>query len=172
VTNGCRLVTTITHQDGLTELHQRYAGELVAYARRLLGGDRAAAEDIVQEAFIATHRVLRDNPHHELLPRPWLYRLVHNAAIDELRTAHRRHVIQDRPAVVDDRGAARGPYGVLADRTEFHDTLTRIAALPERQRDALLMHAVHGLDHRHVGAALGITHGASRVLVHRARRAL
>lgn len=148
---------------------QACRSELVAYARRLLDGDHAAAEDVVQDAFIATSRALRDEPHRELLPRPWLYRLVHNGAIDELRTARRRRVTLGSP-VPEDSGL--DPCGVLTERAALHDTLARVAALPARQREALILHAVHGLDHGRVSSTLGITRDASRVLVHRARTTL
>lgn len=148
--------------------HRRHVGELEAYARSLLGGDHATAQDVVQEAFLRTHRVLSREPDRKIALRPWLYRAVRNAAIDELRTARRHRVTYEGTA--PERG---GPdaYNVLTVRDAAHDALRRVARLPDRQRTALTLHALGGLDHDEIAAALGTTRGASRVLVHRARAA-
>ena len=50
---------------------------LLAYARRLLG-DLSMAEDIVQDAFMKLHTQFKK----VLTPQPWLYRTVHNLAVD------------------------------------------------------------------------------------------
>src|SRR6185369_16860781 len=102
------------------------------YARRLLDGDRATAEDIVQEAFLATHRVLLDDPSRPVLARPWLYRLVRNAALDELRTARRRRT-SPLVAARDTPDAEADPASVLVDREALRQALGLVAALPPRQ---------------------------------------
>jgi hypothetical protein len=55
---------------------------LLIYARRLLG-NRAVAEDIVQEAFMKLHMRFKQVQ----APQPWLYRAVHNLAVDHQRRA-------------------------------------------------------------------------------------
>src|SRR5215204_31821 len=57
---------------------------LLAYARRLLGNP-SVAEDVVQEAFMKLH--VRFNEVRQ--PQPWLYRAVHNLAVDHQRQANR-----------------------------------------------------------------------------------
>src|SRR5712671_5479001 len=57
---------------------------LLIYARRLLG-NRAVAEDIVQEAFMKLHLQFKEIR----APQPWLYRAVHNLAVDYQRRAGR-----------------------------------------------------------------------------------
>lgn len=152
----------------MSEIDQSLCRELVGYARRLLGGDHAAAEDVVQDALLTTHRVLLDEPGRPIEVRSWLFRLVHNAAVDELRSTRRRRAAwcppPDRPAP--------DAFSVLSERDAVREALGRVAALPRSQHQALVLHAVHGLDHHVVGASLGISRGASRALVHRARRGL
>ena len=79
--------------DRLTTLLPR----LYAFARTMLG-DPDAARDLVQEAAtraLAARRVPADPPAY----RAWLFRIVRNAALDELR--RKRHAIPDDPATVD-----------------------------------------------------------------------
>jgi RNA polymerase sigma-70 factor (ECF subfamily) len=152
----------------ITRCHRRHVGELEAYARSLLGGDHFCAQDIVQEAFIRTYRTLRDDPDREIALRPWLYRAVRNAAVDELRSARRRHVV---PGAPEPDATAQDALAALLARDAVHDALRRVAALPERQRVALMLRAFGGLDHDEIGRALGTSRGSSRVLVHRARAA-
>ena len=66
---------------------------LLAYARRLLG-DFAQAEDIVQEAFMKLHTRFQK----VLTPQPWLYRTVHNLAVDHQRRANRIVLVGDGKA--------------------------------------------------------------------------
>ena len=63
---------------------------LLAYARRLLG-DFSVAEDIVQEAFMKLHTQFQK----VLTPQPWLYRTVHNLAVDHQRRANRIVLVGD-----------------------------------------------------------------------------
>lgn len=150
----------------ITRCHRLHAAELEAYARSLLGGDRFSAQDVVQEAFIRTYRTVRAEPEREIALRPWLYRAVHNAAVDELRSARRRHDVAATPA----RGPATPDVlTTLLAQDAAHDALRCVASLPERQSRALVLHVLGGLNHDQVGRALGTSRGSSRALVHRAR---
>ncbi|WP_187369396.1 RNA polymerase sigma factor [Baekduia soli] len=163
-----RLVRRVRDGDpaAFGDVHRRYAAPLEAYARRILGEHRAAAEDVVQEAFLRTHRILVRQPGRPIALRPWLYAVVRNAALDELRGDHRGRV-----DLADAAGGA-DPAAVATSRAALRDLLGRIAGLPDRQRSALLQHAVGGLAHEDVARNLGTSTGASRLLVHRARAAL
>jgi len=68
----------------LTEMVVERAGGLVLYARQWL--DAASAEDVVQEALTALLMERREPDN----PIAWMYRAVHNSAIDSARSASRR----------------------------------------------------------------------------------
>src|SRR5215213_2258083 len=68
------------------ELDARHRKPLVRYARTLLRRSEHDAEDVVQDVLIRAHGVLVDGDLPREL-RPWLYRLVRNRAIDEVRRA-------------------------------------------------------------------------------------
>src|SRR5215207_5960026 len=114
-----------------SEIHRRFRAALTAFARRMLHGSGHDAEDVVQDAFIRAYRGLRvtDRP---MALRPWLYMIVRNRALDELRTPQRSDAYDDevrmRPVVAAD------PAQRVADNEEMRQIVAEIARLPERQR--------------------------------------
>jgi RNA polymerase sigma-70 factor (ECF subfamily) len=81
--------------------------------------------------------------------------------LDDLRRRARR------PVLVEERDSAAAPDADLVEQDAIERALRR---LPERQRTALLLSDRVGLTGSEVAAALGISEGAARVLVHRARQ--
>lgn len=75
--------------DAFAEIYRRHRGALRSFAERVLRDLRSDADDVVQESFIRARRGLRANDRPVAL-RPWLYMIVRNCAIDELRA--RRHI--------------------------------------------------------------------------------
>jgi len=106
----------VTRQEkGLRALYDAHASVLLAYAIRLTGGDRARAEDIVQETLVRAWRNL-DRLDDSVAPvRPWLFTVAQRVAID----AHRAR--RARPTEVGDEMLA-----VLPALDELEGTLDRI----------------------------------------------
>ena len=150
-----------------TEIHRRFASKLVAFARRMVQGTGHDPEDIVQDAFIRAYRGLRvtDRP---MVLQPWLYMIVRNRALDELRAPQ-------RPDSYDDAGShlaavpAGDPADRFADRTEMRRLVDEIARLPERQRMALVLREFDGRSHAETARALHTTVPATKSLIIRAR---
>lgn len=173
------LVARIRRGDELAfaAVHARYRAALERYAMRMLGSS-AAAEDAVQDAFVRAHQaLLRDEREIEL--RPWLYRLVRNRCLDELK-ARPRVVGAVGGVALDEVGdAAAAEVAPLADpvaaterRHALREVVADIAALPERQREVLLRRELDGQSHEELAAELGITVPASKKLANRARENL
>ena len=153
------------HERAFEVLVERYRHPLLSYGRRLLGSD-ARAEDVLQQSLLAAWLALERGAEVRD-PRPWLYRIVHNAALNAMRAGDRdqRRLLAaapDRHTLEPDLG--RG----IAVR----ETLAEVAALPALQREAILLTAVGGDSHEQVASALGISHGAVRGLLYRARATL
>ena len=140
---------------------ERYRRPLIGYARRMVGDSRA--EDVVQAAFVSAWGRLTDGSDVRDL-RAWLFRIVHNGAINVIKRASSRDVelFEDTPALDD-------LHSEVERREDVRDALDGIASLPLQQREALLGVAVQGRRHRDVGADMGVTDGAVRMLLHRAR---
>jgi len=150
-------------------LFQRWAGPLLRYLERMLR-DTAAAEELVQEAFLRVYRA-RERYQPDARFSTWLYRIGTNLALNELRRPRRR----DPHDSVDAEGApalvsATPPSDEVADARRRGDAVARaLEALPERQRAALLQSAVEGRSYAEIAEALDVTEKAVKALVHRAR---
>jgi RNA polymerase sigma factor (sigma-70 family) len=158
-------LAAVGHDRAFEAIVERYRRPLLRYLRRLLSD--TLAEDVVQATFINAWSSLRAGTEVRDL-RPWLYRIAHNAAINALKKVG--EAMEEVPESAG--GFATEPATELERRDEMLHALTSIAALPSRQRTALLAVAVDGRAHAEVAEELGLTDGAVRQLVHRARTTL
>ncbi len=150
-----------------TAIVQRYEPQLVAYARQVLGGRHHDAEECVQDAFVRALASLRRND-AEIALRPWLHAIVRNRCLDQLRKPNRTTDLDPHEAVLADHGP--GPVSMIAHRQKLDAVVGGMEALPERQRRALVMHELEDRSHSHIGRVLGVSAGASKALVCRARQ--
>jgi len=149
-----------------SEIHRRFRTALVAFARRMLHGSGHDAEDVVQDAFIRAYRGLRvtDRP---MALRPWLYMIVRNRALDELRTPQRTDCVHDVTSLA--AVPAADPAQCVADRDEMRQLVAEIGRLPERQRMALVLREFDGRSHAETARELRTTVSATKSLIIRAR---
>lgn len=146
---------------------QRYEAPLTAYARHVLGGRHHDAQECVQDAFLRALRALRARD-GDIALRPWLHAIVRNRCLDQLRRPDRTTDLHPHEAVLRDPSA--GPVTQIHRRERLDAVLVGLDALPERQRRALVMLELEDRSHSQIGRALGVTTGASKALVCRARQ--
>ena len=148
------------------ELAQRYLAPILRYAARILG-DAAEGEDVAQETFLRLWQQASRYESREAKPTTWLYRIAHNLCIDRLR--RRRDVSSEHAA--DAPSADR--TGARLDRQELVAELSRaLAALPERQRAAIVLVHHEGMSQGEAAAVLDCRVDAVESLLARARRSL
>lgn len=153
------------HERAFEALVHRYRRPLLTYCRRLLLPDERA-EDALQQGLLQAWLALQDGADvHDA--RPWLYRVVHNAALNMLRVSG-----YDYAKLSETLQGAGAPEDDLDRRIAVRDAFAGLAALPAMQREALLRTAVDGHSHEHVAQAMGLSEGALRGLVYRARATL
>jgi RNA polymerase sigma factor (sigma-70 family) len=156
------------HERAFEALVHRYRRPLLRYARRMRLSE-ARAEDVLQQAFMQSWIALSGGASVNDV-RSWLYRIVHNVAVNAMRgpagEAHGEltQAVQDRAGLA----AVSNIERTLAMR----DALTDVAALPRLQQQAIFLTAVDGQSHDEVAGALGISEGAVRGLLYRARSTL
>ncbi|HEY8640544.1 MAG TPA: sigma-70 family RNA polymerase sigma factor, partial [Solirubrobacterales bacterium] len=152
------------YETAFEEIVRRYGKPLGRYAAAIVPSHRA--EDVTQDAFSKALLALRDTD-KEIELRPWLYRIVRNTALNDLR---------DQPAVTaplhEGIDGVETPSEAAERREEIAELLRRLRALPDPQRAAIVMRELEGLSHEEIAAALGLTGGAARQAIYRARRAL
>jgi RNA polymerase sigma factor (sigma-70 family) len=152
------------HDAAYEEIVRRYRPRLVRQAAAVVSADRA--EDVVQESLTRALAALRSGD-AEIALAPWLATIVRNRSLNELRDAPPAH------EPLDDRydGVAQPPQ-VAAEREEVRDVVLAISALPPEQRRALVGRELEGLSHAQIATELGVTAGAARGLIFRARAGL
>jgi RNA polymerase sigma factor (sigma-70 family) len=155
----------VGHERAFEALVQRYRRPLLGYCRRLLLPNERA-EDALQQGLLQAWLALREGAevHHF---KPWLYRIVHNAALNSLRVSG-----YDYAQLSETLSGVDAPVEDLDRRIAVREALAGLAALPQIQREALLRTAIEGRSYRDAAATLGLTEPALRGLVHRARTAL
>ncbi|AMV44378.1 RNA polymerase sigma-70 factor [Paraburkholderia caribensis] len=140
---------------------------LLALATRMLG-DRMEAEDVAQEAFM---RIWKQAPRWregEARFDTWLHRVVLNLCYDRLR-AHREQPADELP---DHADPAATPDAQLEAQSREARVRAALAALPARQREALVLNYYQDLSNIEAAALMGITVDALESLLSRARRNL
>jgi RNA polymerase sigma-70 factor (ECF subfamily) len=156
----------VSDADLLRALHDEHAGALWSYAVRLTGGDRARAEDVVQETLLRAwrHPQVMDQSHTSA--RGWLFTVARRIVIDDWRTARNRHEIV----------TAEPPEQRVADPMEqtidAQLVATAFRKLTPEHRDVLLETFYRGSSVAQAAQRLGIPPGTVKSRTHYALRAL
>jgi len=150
------------------DLYREYLGRIYAYVRAQVGAP-ADAEDITAQVFMNAYQAYARFEPRNTTPAAWLFRIARNATLDHFRAHGRRErlrrTIEHQPLAEED------PAGQAEERIQYRALLAHVTQLPERQRDAIsLRHS--GLRFDEVGALLGCSEDAAKMLYHRAVRAL
>lgn len=153
------------HERAFEALVQRHRRQLLGYCRRLLLSEQSA-EDALQQALLQAWMALRDGAEVRDA-RSWLFRIVHNAAVNTLRVSR-----YDYTQLSESLCGADAPQADLDRRIAVREALAGLAALPPMQREALLRTAVEGHSHQRAATDLGVSEPALRGLVYRARASL
>jgi RNA polymerase sigma-70 factor (ECF subfamily) len=156
----------------LEDLYRSHARAIHAYALRRV--DRATADEVAAETFVVAWRRLEDVPSE---PLPWLFGVARRLVANQTRGESRRAALTMRLAsetsasaalttrLATETSASAGPVGT-------ERTLEALEELGAGDREVLLLVAWEGLTQRQAAQALGCSHAAVRVRLHRARRRL
>ena len=129
-------------------------------------GDPAAAEDVVQEAWMRIRAMARLRPLEE--PTGYLYRIVRNLAIDGLRRRRfeREHFAEGAADQAEQAASdAPSPEAAMVSRDDLRIALEVLESLPERMRIAVEMHRVGGAKLKDIAARLDISVTVAHELV-------
>jgi RNA polymerase sigma-70 factor (ECF subfamily) len=143
-----------------------YDAGLRALAFRLLG-DRDRMDDVLQEAYLRAYRALPRFRGRSKLGT-WLYRIVYNACLDELR---RTRAAMTAP--FEDSEAWPETRPGVSERVEAaSDLAAALAQLDPRDRAAVLLVDAFGFDYREAGRVLDVPEGTVASRLNRARGVL
>lgn len=151
----------------IEQLYAAHHAEIYSYLARMLRDDELAA-DLTQETFVKAFRAFDSLADHNRA-RAWLYQIAGRTALDELR---RRKIVRFVPWTGESRGSGASAEEMALRGRLSADLERALAAIPPRQRQALLLAEVHELTGLEMAAALGVSHVAARALLTRARESL
>lgn len=152
-------------------LTQRVTPRVVAYAARLLSGDRPEAEDVAQETMLRLWRVAPQWRQGETKVTTWAYRVATNLCIDRQRSRGRKRqmALDDAPEIADE---ASGVEGRLQEAGRMAALEAALADLPDRQRQAVVLRHLEGMTNPEIAAIMEIGVEAVESLTARGKRAL
>ncbi|MEJ3749791.1 sigma-70 family RNA polymerase sigma factor [Actinomycetes bacterium KLBMP 9797] len=146
-----------------TAAFQRHHLQVYAYALRRV--DEASAHDVVAETFLAAWRHIDRLPED---PLPWLYRTAGYCVANQGRGSRRQARLAGR-MVAAAEVTAPDHADTVVEASRLHAALAELNAA---DREALLLVAWEGLDHRAAAFAAGCSAATFRVRLYRARRRL
>jgi RNA polymerase sigma-70 factor (ECF subfamily) len=156
-------------------LVERYQGAVYSLSVRLLG-DRGAAEDATQEAFLSAYRSMNSFVGGSF--RSWLFRIAANECKDELRRRGRRPTgsvrfddgEDDRPFDVADSAESAAEF---VERKELAVAIeAALQDLPFEQRQVILLSDVHGYHYEEIATITRTSVGTVKSRIHRGREKL
>jgi RNA polymerase sigma-70 factor (ECF subfamily) len=152
-------------------LTRRVTPRVMAYASRLLSGDRAEAEDVAQETMLRLWRVAPQWRQGETKVTTWAYRVATNLCIDRQRARVRKRqmALDDAPEVAD---GAPGAEGRLQEAGRMAALEAAMAELPDRQRQAVVLRHLEGMTNPEIAAIMEIGVEAVESLTARGKRSL
>jgi len=156
------------------ELVERHHRGVVRFVHRFLGiADRATAEDIAQDVFLAAWKAApRFEPRAAV--RTWLLRITTNTCLNHRRSRRRRpSVALTDQAIATYEGGGVDPPDAAVAQEEFSARLeAALAELPANQRAAIVLRHVHDLSYAEIADVLETSLSAVESLLFRARRRL
>jgi len=146
-------------------IYRRYAARVYGLCIRL-ARNAADAQDCTQETFIKAWRQL----HHfrgDASLGTWLHRI----AVNEVLGRKRRASAEERRLLVVQSRSVRAE-GYVDGHGELEEVERAIGCLPERARQAFVLHRIYGYTHEEAAGMLNIATGTCKAQVHRASRLL
>jgi RNA polymerase sigma-70 factor (ECF subfamily) len=148
----------------LGELFDRHHRAVHDYLARMTG-DRASADDIVQDVFMRMlkyRHTFRDDVRFEM----WMFRIARNARVDYVRARARQPLTSD--GEIEHASHAPGPASVLEQNEELARLRRAMLLLREDRRELLILTRYREMKHEEIAELLGVDAGTIKVRVHRA----
>jgi len=162
-----------------TYLIQKYRRPLIGFMYRMCHNS-GTAEELAQEVFL---RVYRSRSSYEASAKfsTWLYRIATNLAVNHARDT--RHERPENTVRLDEPDQETGNTPDLPDEHENAEQRllkkerlaairSKVDALPERQRVAVVMHKYQQMDYRQIAAVMKLSESATKSLLFRAYETL
>lgn len=161
-----RLVKRATRGDSraFEAIYQRYHQELYRFCLAMVGSPQDA-QDALQNTMVKVLRALPGEK-REIQLKPWLYRIARNESVETLRKRRDSAELEPHQAITS------GITETAETRERLRTLLADLEQLPDRQRAALVMRELSGLDFDQIAAAFGSSAAVARQTLYEARLSL
>ena len=149
-------------------LFEEFSSPIFNYVLRMVN-DHDRAADITQDTFIKAYSKL-DTLTEATSTKSWLYRIATNTAIDDMR--RRRNVTtmsDDSPTFANRADARPGPEAQVMAGTLDERVQRALLSLRPNHRQCLLLSDLEDMSAQQIGEVMGLSYGAVRTLLCRAR---
>jgi RNA polymerase sigma-70 factor, ECF subfamily len=156
----------VGRQEALGPLYSRYASRIFSLAAQSL--DRATAEEIVQEVFLAVWRKAATFAPERGTFRAWLFQVAHYRILNELRRRSRRPQLEEDPdglRLEQSPDPMPGPEEVAAGEAQRGIIREALEALPQPQRRAVELAFMEGMTHEQVSSTLRLPLGTTKTRI-------
>lgn len=154
-------------RDGFGKLVSMYQKPVYSMCMRYMKGEEAqdAAQEVFVRAFVNRHRFSADKA-----VLPWLLTIARNLCIDKLRRGKRETTtdFQNAEPVSDKQNAEQE----LSQKQTMALVGRQMDALPEGQREAIVLHHIHGLPYKEISDVMNVPQGTVMTWLHRGRKAI
>jgi RNA polymerase sigma-70 factor (ECF subfamily) len=148
--------------DALDYLYARHADDVLKFVQSIVR-NRHDAEDVTQEVFTKLMRAIKKYEEREVPFAAWIMRVARNAALDHVRARRQIPVEEVRISEQEDERATF---------ERLYAFKRALAALPESQRQVLVLRHIGGLSPNEIAERLGKTEASIQGLHHSGRAAL
>jgi len=142
-------------------LYQKYAQDVFRFAL-FLSGNRADAEDIASETFVRAWNAPGEI--RQSTVKAYLLVIARNCYLQGLRRSGRHSPLEQ-----DFADPRQAPHDSVEQRAELAEVMRDLQQLPEVDRTALLMSAAEDMTYEQIAETLGLSLGAVKTKIHRAR---
>jgi RNA polymerase sigma-70 factor (ECF subfamily) len=156
-------------EQALGVLYDRYGGRAIGLAYRIVG-ERGAAEDVVQEAFLSIWRRAISYEQGRGRAQHWLLAIVHNRAIDRVRSAAGRRGTDTPLDLVDRVLTLDDPWHGIDGLVQREELRLWLASLPDTARRTLELAYFEGYMQREIAEMMGVPVGTVKARIRSALR--
>ena len=139
-------------------LYDRHSRATYSLAYRMMG-ERQAAEDVVQEAFLSVWRAAASYRAERGSVRTWILSIVHNRGIDQLRSIANRRRTQDRPEATTPTSQPSEAFAEAWRNSQREQVREALRELPSEQLKVLELAYFSGYTHTEIAELLDLPLG-------------
>lgn len=152
------------HGDALKLVYEQYSREIYLYLLSLCG-NKATAEDLMQETFV---KALLSLPDSHSNARAWLYTVARNLFLDMARRAR----FESPGLEADGPDSAAAPEELMIEKQENERLGAALSRLDVRKREVIALRYFSELSFEEIASVMGLKPENVRVLAHRAKKEL